>query len=69
MTLVTDPGIGVARTDAWTTAAFAMGPARALSWVTGQPGVEALAGLPDGTKHWTDGLPRHLPPGGPADWR
>ncbi|MCG6493926.1 FAD:protein FMN transferase [Kitasatospora sp. A2-31] len=68
LTLVTGPGIGITRTDAWTTAAFAMGPARALSWVSGRPDVEALAVLPDGTKRWTDGLPRRLPPSGPADW-
>ncbi|WP_406210760.1 FAD:protein FMN transferase [Kitasatospora sp. NBC_01560] len=68
LTLVTGPGTGLARTDAWATAAFAMGPDRALAWVSGRPGVEALAVLPDGTKRWTDGLPRHLPPSGPADW-
>lgn len=69
LTLVGAPGTGIARTDAWATAAFAMGPDRALAWATRQPGVEALAVLPDGTKRWTPGLPRHLPPAGPADWR
>nr|WP_095875399.1 FAD:protein FMN transferase [Streptomyces sp. TLI_235] len=68
LTLVGAPGTGIARTDAWATAAFAMGPARALAWAARRPGVEALAVLPDGTKRWTDGLPRHLPPAGPADW-
>ncbi|MBP0450590.1 FAD:protein FMN transferase [Kitasatospora sp. RG8] len=68
LTLITGPGTGIARTDAWTTAAFAMGPDRALAWASRRPGVEALAVLPDGTKRWTDGLPRHLPPSGPADW-
>ncbi|MFJ9949760.1 FAD:protein FMN transferase [Kitasatospora sp. NPDC091207] len=68
LTLVTGPGTGIARTDAWTTAAFAMGPDRALAWAARRPDVEALAVLPDGTKRWTDGLPRHLPPSGPADW-
>ncbi|MFE7190301.1 FAD:protein FMN transferase [Kitasatospora sp. NPDC057541] len=68
LTLVGAPGTGIARLDAWTTAAFAMGPDRALAWVSRQPGLEALAVLPDGTKRWTDGLPRHLPPTGPADW-
>lgn len=68
LTLVAGPGTGIARIDAWTTAAFAMGPDRALSWVARQPGVEALAVLPDGTKRWTEGLPRHLPPSGPTDW-
>ncbi|WP_354644878.1 FAD:protein FMN transferase [Kitasatospora camelliae] len=69
LTLVGEPGTGIARTDAWATAAFAMGTARALAWVARTPGVEALAVLPDGTKRWTDGLPRHLPPAGPADWQ
>ncbi|MER7753785.1 FAD:protein FMN transferase [Kitasatospora sp. NPDC097643] len=68
LTLVGAPGTGLARVDAWTTAAFAMGPDRALSWVARRAGVEALAVLPDGTKRWTAGLPRHLPPSGPADW-
>lgn len=67
LTLVADAGTGLARTDAWTTAAFAMGPARALEWVRRRPGVEALAVLPDGSKRWTPGLPAHLPPAGPAD--
>ncbi|MFJ7278907.1 hypothetical protein [Kitasatospora sp. NPDC098663] len=51
------------------TAAFAMGPDRALARAARRPGVEALAVLPDGTRRWTPGLPRHLPPTGPADWR
>ncbi len=68
LTLVGDPGTGIARTDAWATAAFAMGPDRALAWAARRPGVEALAVLPDGTKRWTDGLRRHLPATGPADW-
>ncbi|MEU2630994.1 FAD:protein FMN transferase, partial [Kitasatospora sp. NPDC007106] len=68
LTLVGDPGTGIARTDAWATAAFAMGPDRALAWAARRPGVEALAVLPDGTKRWTDGLARHLPAAGPADW-
>ncbi|MFG3226783.1 FAD:protein FMN transferase [Kitasatospora sp. NPDC048194] len=68
LTLVGAPGTGIARTDAWATAAFAMGPDRALSWAARRPGVEALAVLPDGTKRWTPGLPAHLPPSGPADW-
>ncbi|MFI9365638.1 FAD:protein FMN transferase [Kitasatospora sp. NPDC053057] len=69
LTLAGAPGTGIARTDAWATAAFAMGPDRALAWVARQPGVEALAVLPDGTKRWTAGLPGHLPPSGPADWQ
>ncbi|MFE6054463.1 FAD:protein FMN transferase [Kitasatospora sp. NPDC056446] len=69
LTLVGAPGTGIARTDAWTTAAFAMGPDRALTWAARQPGIEALAVLPDGSKRWTSGLPGHLPAGGPADWQ
>ncbi|WP_307806623.1 FAD:protein FMN transferase [Streptomyces sp. FH025] len=69
LTLVGAPGTGIARTDAWATAAFAMGPDRALAWAARRPGIEALAVLPDGTKRWTPGLPGHLPPFGPADWR
>lgn len=69
LTLVGAPGTGIARTDAWATAAFAMGPDLALAWAARQPGVEALAVLPDGSKRWTSGLPGHLPPSGPADWQ
>ncbi|MFJ9607960.1 FAD:protein FMN transferase [Kitasatospora sp. NPDC101176] len=69
LTLVGSPGTGIARVDAWATAAFAMGPDRALAWAGRRPGVEALAVLPDGTKRWTPGLPRHLPAVGPADFR
>ncbi|WP_051711214.1 FAD:protein FMN transferase [Streptomyces sp. NRRL S-350] len=69
LTLVGAPGTGIARTDAWATAAFAMGPDRALTWAARQPGIEALAVLPDGTKRWTPGLPAHLPASGPADWQ
>ncbi|MGW7583813.1 FAD:protein FMN transferase [Kitasatospora sp. NPDC054768] len=69
LTLVGAPGTGIARTDAWATAAFAMGPDRALAWAARRPGIEALAVLPDGSKRWTPGLPGHLPASGPADWR
>ncbi|WP_457028545.1 FAD:protein FMN transferase [Kitasatospora sp. P5_F3] len=55
-------GRHLARTDAWTTAAFAMGPALALDWVERRPGTEALAITDDGTRRWTSGLPRHLAP-------
>ncbi len=51
---------GIARTDAWATAAFAMGPDRALRWAGRRPEVEALAVLPDGTTRHTTSLPRHL---------
>lgn len=69
LTLVGSAGTGIARTDAWTTAAFAMGPERGLAWAGRHPGVEALALLPDGAQRWTAGFARHLPPAGPADWR
>jgi thiamine biosynthesis lipoprotein len=68
LTLVGDAGTGLARTDAWTTAAFAMGPERALAWAGDRPGIEALAVLPDGSQRRTPGLARHLPPAGPAAW-
>ncbi|WP_372495671.1 FAD:protein FMN transferase [Kitasatospora humi] len=53
-------GTDLARTDAYATAAFAMGPRRALPWLTALPGHEALAVLPDGTRLGTHGLPRYL---------
>ncbi|MCC9306370.1 FAD:protein FMN transferase [Kitasatospora sp. RB6PN24] len=53
-------GPGLARTDAYATAAFAMGPRRALPWLTALPGHEALAVLPDGTRLGTHGLPHYL---------
>ncbi|MFC5663804.1 FAD:protein FMN transferase [Kitasatospora misakiensis] len=68
LTLVADPGIGLARADAWATAVFAMGPEHGLAWAERQPGVEALAVLPDGSQLRTGGLARHLPTAGPADW-
>ncbi|WP_425559760.1 FAD:protein FMN transferase [Kitasatospora terrestris] len=68
VTLVGAPEVGLARTDAWATAVFAMGPERGPAWVERQPGVEALAVLPDGSRLRTGGLSRYLPPVGPADW-
>ncbi|GGV35439.1 FAD:protein FMN transferase [Kitasatospora herbaricolor] len=67
-------GRHLARTDAWATAAFAMGPARALDRVERSRGTEALAVLADGTRRGTSGLPRYLAPSlpsaaGPARWR
>ncbi|MFF7634308.1 FAD:protein FMN transferase [Kitasatospora sp. NPDC008050] len=53
-------GPRLARTDAYATAAFAMGPLRALDWVTAKQGYEALAVLPDGRRLGTPGLARHL---------
>ncbi|MFI5530248.1 FAD:protein FMN transferase [Kitasatospora sp. NPDC051853] len=68
LTLVGDPGTGLARTDAWATAVCAMGPVPGLAWAGERPGVEAFAVLPDGALLRTPGLARHLPPAGPADW-
>ncbi|WP_435833066.1 FAD:protein FMN transferase [Kitasatospora purpeofusca] len=68
LTLVGEPGIGLARTDAWATAVFAMGPERGLAWAEQRSGIEALAVLPDGLRLRTGGLSRHLAPTGPADW-
>lgn len=62
-------GRGLARTDALATACFAMGPDRALRWIEGADGLEALAIHPDGTRHCTSGFPRLLPTPGPADWQ
>ncbi|MGW2252388.1 FAD:protein FMN transferase [Kitasatospora sp. NPDC001660] len=53
-------GEGLASVDAWTTAAFAMGPDRGLAWVSARPGVEALAVLPDGGTRWTPGFPTYV---------
>ncbi len=62
LTLVGRPPTGLARTDAWATAAFAMGPDRGLSWVGARPGIEALAVLADGSRRWTDGFPALVAP-------
>ncbi|MCF3960119.1 FAD:protein FMN transferase [Streptomyces fuscigenes] len=51
-------GPGLTLTDAYATAAFAMGPA-AREWVEEQDGYEALAVLPDGTEWRTRGFHRH----------
>ncbi|GAB2705255.1 FAD:protein FMN transferase [Kitasatospora kifunensis] len=53
-------GPRLARTDAYATAAFAMGPLRALDWVTAKDGYEALAVLPDGRRLGTPGVARYL---------
>ncbi|MFD0277520.1 FAD:protein FMN transferase [Kitasatospora sp. NPDC127111] len=50
-------GRHLARTDAWATAAFAMGPHRALAWAGRHPAVEALAITSAGTHHRTPGFP------------
>ncbi|MFC9326207.1 FAD:protein FMN transferase [Kitasatospora sp. NPDC057015] len=58
-------GRRLARTDAWATAAFAMGPDRGPAWVEARAGVEALAVLPDGRRRWTSGFPALVAPGVP----
>ncbi|WP_035842082.1 FAD:protein FMN transferase [Kitasatospora azatica] len=57
---VTVVGEGLARTDAYATAAYAMGAQRALDWLAGTAGYEALVVLPDGRRLGTPGLARHL---------
>lgn len=54
MTLV---GSSIARTDAWATAAFAMGPTLGLQWAEAREGIEALAVLHDGSIKHTPGIP------------
>ncbi|MEY9844954.1 thiamine biosynthesis lipoprotein [Streptacidiphilus sp. BW17] len=58
LTLVTNGPGRLARTDAWATAVFAMGPERGLAWAERQPTLEALAILPDGTRLATNGFLR-----------
>ena len=62
LTLVGRAPLTLARTDAWATAAFAMGPERGLAWAEARDGVEALAVLPDGRKRWTSGFPALVAP-------
>ncbi|MFE0461665.1 FAD:protein FMN transferase [Kitasatospora sp. NPDC058965] len=57
---VTVVGPQLALTDAYATAAFAMGPQRALDWIAALPAHEALVVLPDGRRLGTPGLVRHL---------
>lgn len=49
-------GPSIARTDAWATAAFAMGPSLGIQWAESQDGIEALAVLPDGSIEFTSGF-------------
>ncbi|WP_441249862.1 FAD:protein FMN transferase [Kitasatospora sp. McL0602] len=53
-------GRRLARTDAWATAVFAMGPERGLAWAEARPEVEAFAVLPDGRTLGTTGIGRYL---------
>jgi thiamine biosynthesis lipoprotein len=58
MTLV-GADVGIARVDAWATAAFAMGPELGLRWAERRAGIEAFAVLPDGGARWTSGFPAY----------
>jgi thiamine biosynthesis lipoprotein len=58
---VTLVGRDLGATDAWATAAFAMGD-RAREWVEGLEGIEAFAVEPSGRTWWTSGFPAHLAP-------
>jgi thiamine biosynthesis lipoprotein len=57
---VTLVGTEIAPTDAWATAVFAMGPDLGLAWAERRPGIEALAGLPDGSTRQTSGFGGYL---------
>jgi thiamine biosynthesis lipoprotein len=57
---ITVIGPGLALTDAYATAAFAMGPA-ARDWVESLPGFEAFAITPQGAAWQTSGFPAYLP--------
>jgi thiamine biosynthesis lipoprotein len=57
---VTVVGERLAETDAYATAAFAMGPRRALDWLSALPGYEALVVTADGRRLGTPGVARHL---------
>jgi thiamine biosynthesis lipoprotein len=49
-------GPSIACTDAWATAAFAMGPELGLRWAERRPGIEAFGVLPDGATVQTSGF-------------
>ncbi|MEZ0066984.1 thiamine biosynthesis lipoprotein [Streptacidiphilus sp. MAP12-20] len=61
LTLVSTGRGRIARTDAWATAAFAMGPELGLAWAERQPELEAFALLPDPSSppRCTSGFLRH----------
>lgn len=65
-------GAGITRADVWATAGFAMGP-HCLTRIEAVDGLEALAVLPDGSRHWTSGFPAYAAPArptpDPAEWR
>ncbi|GAA1974948.1 FAD:protein FMN transferase [Catenulispora subtropica] len=57
---VTLIGERIARTDAYATAVFAMGPDRGLEWVEKRQGLEAYAVLPGGQTVETSGFAEYL---------
>lgn len=57
---VTLIGAGIARTDAYATAVFAMGPELGMAWAEGRVGIEAFGILPDGSARQTSGFGRYL---------
>lgn len=57
---VTLIGAGIARTDAYATAVFAMGPEIGMDWAERRSGIEALGILPDGSARQTSGFGRFL---------
>jgi thiamine biosynthesis lipoprotein len=57
---VTLIGAGIARTDAYATAVFAMGPELGMAWAERRAGIEAFGILPDGSAVQTSGFGRYL---------
>ena len=55
-------GPSLALADAYATAAFAMGPARARDWAESRPGYEAYAITSDGDTWQTSGFAPHIAP-------
>jgi thiamine biosynthesis lipoprotein len=55
-------GASLALADAYATAAFAMGPARARDWTESLPGYEAYAITEDGDTWQTSGFAAHIAP-------
>ncbi len=55
-------GPSLALADAYATAAFAMGPARARDWTESLPGYEAYAITEDGDTWQTSGFAPHIAP-------
>lgn len=55
-------GPSLALADAYATAAFAMGPARARDWIESLDGYDAFAITPDGQRWQTQRFTRHISP-------